>query len=288
MLIVCPNCATSYDVTSASLGTTGRSVRCARCRTTWFAEAPQPASAAGAPLDAEPLRGSLHDDWADAASAEAEWSFGGDVPEAASDEPHPESFLAVARDAPSLVPGFDEADLAREEPPARENVESAAARRARRERAARSTRWWQPNVTVVILGLAAMIAGLIGWRAEVVRLAPQTASLYAAVGLPVNLRGLIFDGVKIGGETQDGIPVLVVSGTIVNVTQRTVEVPRLRFAVRNQAGLEVYAWTAQPAQPVLGAGETLAFRSRLASPPEDMRDAVVRFFNRRDLIETSR
>ena len=43
---------------------------------------------------------------------------------------------------------------------------------------------------VAIAALAAMLAGLIGWRVEVVRFAPQTASLFAAIGLPVNLRGL--------------------------------------------------------------------------------------------------
>jgi predicted Zn finger-like uncharacterized protein len=41
MLIVCPNCATSYDLTAAALGE-GRSVRCTRCRTVWFATAQEP------------------------------------------------------------------------------------------------------------------------------------------------------------------------------------------------------------------------------------------------------
>src|ERR1700693_1128498 len=36
MLISCPNCATSYDVSAASLGE-GRSVRCVRCQEVWFA-----------------------------------------------------------------------------------------------------------------------------------------------------------------------------------------------------------------------------------------------------------
>src|SRR6516165_5502878 len=40
MLIVCPNCATSYQVDIASLGSTGRSVRCVRCRNVWFARDP--------------------------------------------------------------------------------------------------------------------------------------------------------------------------------------------------------------------------------------------------------
>src|SRR5579863_9963970 len=40
MLIVCPNCATSYDVDLASLQPDGRRVRCVRCRTIWHAELP--------------------------------------------------------------------------------------------------------------------------------------------------------------------------------------------------------------------------------------------------------
>ncbi len=38
MLIVCPNCATSYDVEVASLRPNGRRVRCVRCRTVWQAK----------------------------------------------------------------------------------------------------------------------------------------------------------------------------------------------------------------------------------------------------------
>ena len=37
MLIVCPNCTTSYEVEGASLGPAGRSVRCKRCTHIWFA-----------------------------------------------------------------------------------------------------------------------------------------------------------------------------------------------------------------------------------------------------------
>src|SRR5262245_52370923 len=45
MLIVCPSCATSYQVEPASLGHSGRSVRCARCQTVWFASVPTVVSA---------------------------------------------------------------------------------------------------------------------------------------------------------------------------------------------------------------------------------------------------
>ncbi len=135
-------------------------------------------------------------------------------------------------------------------------------------------------IAVLIVANIILIAG----RAGVVKILPQTASLYAAIGLPVNLRGLSFNDVASTTEIDAGAPVLVVEGTIVSASKRSVEVPRLRFSVRNQRGQEVYAWTAPPTRSVLPPGETLAFRSRLTSPPADGHEVTVRFFNRRDRV----
>ncbi len=55
--------------------------------------------------------------------------------------------------------------------------------RSRRKQAKRSSRW-----TAAILVLFAVNVALIGGRSEVVRYLPQTASLFAAIGLPVNLQ----------------------------------------------------------------------------------------------------
>ena len=90
-----------------------------------------------------------------------------------------------------------------------EDVESFAARRqrlqGRRKQPRRSSRW-----TAVILVLVAFNVALVGARNEVVRYLPQTASLFAAIGLPVNLRNLKFENVKISKEAQDGVNILIV------------------------------------------------------------------------------
>jgi hypothetical protein len=161
-----------------------------------------------------------------------------------------------------------------------EDIETAA----RRSRRAKRSRRMLPGLPVAILALVALNAALIHWRSNVVRIAPQTASLYAAIGLPVNLRGLTFNDVTTTIESHDGVQVLVVEGKIASASQRPVEVPRLRFSVRNRSGQEVYAWTALPSRNGLAPGEMLTFRSRLASPPPDAREVLVRFFNRRDLV----
>jgi hypothetical protein len=119
-------------------------------------------------------------------------------------------------------------------------------------------------------------------------MAPQMASLYGAIGLPVNLRELVFGDVRITKEARDGVPVLLVEGSIKSTSKNPVDVPRLRFGLRNEAGLEIYSWTALPEHSILAPGETQTFRSRLASPPSEGHDVVVRFFNRHDATEGAR
>ena len=131
--------------------------------------------------------------------------------------------------------------------------------------------------------MGALLLALIVWRADVVRLLPQTALFYKMVGLDVNLRGLVFKDIKVSNETVDGKPVLVIEGMIVGETRKPVGLPRLRFSVRDAQGAEIYAWNAVLEQLVLKPGESAFFKSRLASPPAEGRNIDVRFFNKRDL-----
>ena len=130
--------------------------------------------------------------------------------------------------------------------------------------------------------MAALVLALMIWRTDVVRLLPQTATFYKLVGLEVNVRGLAFKDVKLTTENVDGKPVLVVEGIIVDETRKAVELPRLRFSVRDEKGTEVYTWNAMLEQSVLKPGDKAWFRSRLASPPAEGRSIDVRFINRRD------
>jgi predicted Zn finger-like uncharacterized protein len=180
--------------------------------------------------------------------------------------------------APSeLEPGSPPTDAT---PEPMTDIEALVRRRARR--AASRRRFRRPGLPAVILGLLGLTAAMVIWRTEVVRHAPQMASLYELIGMPVNLRGLLLTDVRTTKEVHDGVPVLVVEGTIVSAASRPIELPRLRFAVRNESGSEIYSWTAMPSESVLEPGQSLPFRSRLASPPPEGRAVMVRFYNRRD------
>src|SRR6476620_5283092 len=190
--------------------------------------------------------------------------------------------VAIA-DAPSLVPGIEPASSDLTAGSESDEIENFTARRkrlqARRRQVRRSSRW-----TALILVLFAFNVALIGARSEVMRFLPQTASLFSAIGLPVNLRNLKFDNMRISKETQESLSALVIEGTIVSISNKPTEVPRLRFAARDAMGQEVYTWTSMPSRSILGPGEKLEFKSRLVSPPPTASDVIVRFFNPQDAV----
>jgi hypothetical protein len=284
-------------------------VRCVRCRTIWFARDPSALSAAArefrtdiqslalsAPggdfADPTPLP-AVNNVAPEAPSPPAETMEGEHPPESVPAEvvrPPAEAMPSAAIEdighelAPVAASGWQDAAAVRAEAAAAEDIETFAARRGRRDAAPQRAHWRLPGLPTAIMALIAINTALIGWRADVVRFVPQTASLYAAIGLPVNLRGLAFRDVASATEAHEGMPMLVVEGTIVSAKERTVEVPRLRFAARNRNGQEIYAWTALPSRSVLAPGEILTFRASLASPPPEAHDVLVRFFHRRDRV----
>lgn len=295
MLIVCPDCATAYQIKPAALGEAGRSVRCAQCKNTWFAtlesavDEPAMAAVAAPGRRPEPQPAAPPPPANAFETAANDFPVDGVMPpdDAAVQNEHA---LAVT-DAPPIAPqeqGDPATDTPQKfDPGVPDQIETIAARRARQTYTDRKDKrgglqrlFSLPMLIVVLL---AVVLGALNWRAAVVRQFPQTASLYSAIGLPVNLRGLTFEDVKSMSEIHDGVMVMVVEGMIVNLTRHTLDVPRLRLALRNGTGHEVYAWTARPAKTTLGSGNGLPFRARLASPPPDGRDVIVRFLNKRDV-----
>jgi predicted Zn finger-like uncharacterized protein len=278
MHIVCPHCTTSYAIELATLGAAGRTVRCSRCKEVWLARpedaieivAPAPAMAAASQQAGD-------DD------AAVEWAALAREQDAAEAEP----------------PVVDSPSISGDWPAEAENDRPSVARDDSSETAPQRQSWFRNllrppvlfrasgkplvSLTTACAAMGALVLALIIWRVDVVRLLPQTAALYRLVGLEVNLRGLMFKDVKVTTETVEGKQVLVIEGVITGETRKPVELPRLRFSVRDAQGAEIYAWNAVLEQSVLKPGERAWFKSRLASPPPEGRNIDIRFFNKRDL-----
>jgi predicted Zn finger-like uncharacterized protein len=287
MHIVCPHCTTSYAIDPAALGAAGRNVRCSRCKEVWLArpeDATEMASASSAMAGAGQA---ANTDAASEWEAMAREDDGADQDTPVVDSPSISADWPAASQADS-----DWAAMARSD---EQDGEAERPRRLARLRQmfrlpALKPSAWLPGsdrsfggLPTACAAMGALVLALVIWRVDVVRLLPQTASFYKMVGLEVNLRGLVFKDVKISTETVEGKPVLVIEGAITGEASKPVELPRLRFSVRDAQGAEIYAWNAVLQQPVLKPGETAWFKSRLASPPPEGRNIDVRFFSKRDI-----
>ncbi|GGH33467.1 thioredoxin [Alsobacter metallidurans] len=242
MLIVCPSCASSYSLTPEQLGA-GRSLRCAKCRHTWHAT---PADSLDEPVDAVMTKAADTDRARDAAV---------------------EADAAHAEMVEPLIPAEQQA------------TKSLKPSGKPKHRAAKKPR--KPFKVSAGLAAAAMLvvvlAAGLGLRAKIVKILPQTAGLYAAVGLPVNLRGLEFSALRSELLVDKDKAVLLVEGEITGVAAQTTEIPKVTVSLRGPEGREIYAWTSEVGRAALAKGESTTFRARLASPPGEGRDVVVRF-----------
>ena len=283
MHIICPHCTTSYAIDLATLGTAGRTVRCSRCKEVWLT---RPEDAIAAPVPAMAAA-------SEQADAAAEWVALAREGDSGHQETPVVDSPSIAGDWPAGGEGSPQATESDWPSIARHDVQDTET--ARPQRLSWFRKLLRPpalfrapgkpfvSLPTVCAAMGALVLALIIWRGDVVLLLPQTATFYKMVGLEVNLLGLMFKDVKITTETVDGKPVLVIEGVIVGEARKPVELPRLRFSVRDAQGAEIYAWNAVLEQPVLKPGERAWFRSRLASPPPEGRAIDVRFFSKRDI-----
>jgi predicted Zn finger-like uncharacterized protein len=125
--------------------------------------------------------------------------------------------------------------------------------------------------------LAILVGALALFRTDVVRVWPPTASLYAAVGLPVNALGLTIEQVRAEPSLQDGHAALAVSGFIRNVAGRSVVAPPLRISLMNAQGKRVAGQIAVLANARVPPGETRRFITAILDPPFSAQTLQVEF-----------
>lgn len=253
MLIVCPSCASRYELDAAKLGPSGRTVRCAKCDTRWHVE-PSAFPEAPSPEETQAL---LSEELEQAAAIDAE------VSAVASEMQEP----AVADPEPHVS---EQGPAPRKRPPTRKSRASASMARAG------AMRGLAVPLGVTALGLS-IFAGLFWQRDMVVRAAPQLASLFERLGLPVNVRGLRLTAVESGLVQDAQGRFLVVEGDVTNIAKGPTPIPLIEVSVKDAGGQTLYTWTTDPPRPSLDPSELVRFRARLASPPENGQSVQVRF-----------
>lgn len=245
MILTCTSCSTRYYADDAAIGPAGRTVRCAACGFSWFAEPQLELRTAAEPMD----------------SVRAE---------APANEPLTRERVERLRRA-AEQPG--------PAPSAAAKFRAQQADRMRRERARAAAVVW----TATGAALAASATGMVAFRQDVAELWPRSASAYAALGLPVNVYGLEFYDLSVERAFDGPTPILLVSGEVRNIGRDDKLVPPVRVSLRDTRSQEIFELVNSVADQPLAAGEAIPFQIRVENPPSDAVDLEATFGNFSDV-----
>ena len=241
MILTCPECATRYQTDAAKFPPAGRNVRCAKCSHVWHQSPPQP----------EP-----ENDVVDVAPEAAPVYERSEAPVIDRTPVHE----APEAEAERIVPEPAYADPPQAAPATGRRIGLAVG--------------WAVFIGII---LAIGFAG-VSYRQQIATVMPQSASLYSSMGMPVNTTGIDFRNYSQHMEQQDGQPVLIVSGDLVNISGVAVQVPgKIRVGVSDGQKREIYSWTFSPGVTSLSPGQSAPFKTRLSNPPPAARNLEVRF-----------
>jgi predicted Zn finger-like uncharacterized protein len=252
MILTCPECATSYFVDEDRIPSGGRKVRCSSCGHRWNALPETASAAAEPPASPEPV-------------APAEPTGEPALETAASAEAEAEADPAAPADDVEFVPLNPVEGRPRPRPPAR--------RTPLRTEPRSSAMVWAGAAALA----AALIAGAIVFRENVVQLWPSSGAAYAGLGLAVDGGGLVLEQVHVRPAFVGGRPVLSVTGAIRNLRDAPAEAPPVRVTLLNRAGKPVAAKIARPMDATVPARATRHFAIAILDPPAAAHDLEVRF-----------
>ena len=287
MIIACPACSTRYVVPDSAIGAEGRTVRCARCRHSWFQEGPELPPRE----DAQPAGGPVGEPAGAPAQAPVPPVQPPAVAEAAPVAPPAPSPAADNQPAePSMARVLAEKTAARAEdseaaapPPAfaalpvEQDVEEFVSMpssfdheppfRPRRNPA----RLWTAAAVTFALAVAALIGavsyfGMPDWL-------PVARPTFGAA--PSDL-ALSFPPERQDRRTlPNGTEYFGASGTVTNVGKEVRTVPPILIVLRDGKDRIVYTWNVTPPKETLAPGESVTINEAVTDVPKDAKIAEI-------------
>jgi predicted Zn finger-like uncharacterized protein len=271
MIIACPACGTRYVVPDSAIGADGRTVRCAKCRHSWFQEGPplppvaepRPAPPPAAPVPPPPPPAPTY---AEPAPAHAEPEPGPQPepeparaePPAAMDEDEPpfdQPPPPVA--APARPEEADEASQFEHEPPFR-----------RRRNPLRLWTYAAVVFAAVVTGLMVAVSywGLPAW-------VPVSRPTFAAAQADLQLD--FPPDQQERRQLPDGAEYFGASGTITNIGSVARNVPPILIVLRDAKDRIVYSWEVYPPKRTLAPGESMTVNQAVTDVPRSAKVAEI-------------
>lgn len=266
MRILCPECASGFDVPDNAITAKGRKLKCSQCEHKWHqmpveaAPAPKPVADDDTGSDMQPVDDPEPD-------GDSEIDFGGDDP--ADDEDKDEasfSMFGTGQGDPDEVDDFDEPPI-----PGRRSMAGRGAAPSRKGRII--------AIAAAVVFLLVIPGAMIGARAPLVNAIPAFSPLFDAIGLHVAVPGehLIIQNVGAWRKTEGGVERMLIQGEIHNDTQMLQSVPVLRAVIKDVAGTPLQSAPYTPEAAILVPGDTLTFGYEIPNPGPNAAQVTVSF-----------
>ncbi|WP_428028484.1 MJ0042-type zinc finger domain-containing protein [Altererythrobacter sp.] len=309
MIIACPACKTRYVVPDSAIGVEGRTVRCAKCKHSWFQDGPEleapakPADEVADPVSAAPPEATPPTPEAEPAPTPEAGPAAPDESEPAAEAgPTPKPSVshwrtpAGAREAaraavaqrvveepspePPAPPSYEQppqpaAESAPEPEPAFYGQDEDDASQFDYEPPFRPRRnplklWTAAAMVFAALALGTAV-GVSYWGMP--DWVPVTRPTFG-VNQP-NLRLEFPPGQQDRRTLPNGTEYFGASGTVTNIGRETVAVPPIRIVLRDERDRIVYDWSIVPPKPELAPGETVAIKEAVTDIPRAAKFAEI-------------
>jgi len=264
MIIACPSCATRYVVPDSAIGVDGRTVRCAKCRQSWFQAGPEqplpPPTPTPPPVPpvTEPATASAAEVQAAGADQAPAAKGAADVVAAPPVEaPPPRRPAAVYSDEETARAFASAPSSFAHEPPFR-----------RSRNPLRLYTYAATVFAIVALGATAAVAvyGLPDW-APLAKRTFAMAQPDLVLEFPPNRqdRRTLPNGTEFFGA----------SGKVTNVGRERRAVPSILIVLRDQDNRIVYSWEVVPPKRQLAPGESMTINEAVTDVPRTARVAEI-------------